>query len=47
MDGPSLEGYNTIAYSGTGTPYTKGIYGSNAIYLSSLRLYNACIIRFV
>ena len=47
MDGPSLEGYNATAYSGTGTPYTKGIYGSNAICSSSLRLYNACIIRFI
>ena len=47
MDGPSLEGHNAIAYSGTSTPYTKGIYRSNAICLSSLRLYNACIIRFI
>jgi hypothetical protein len=47
MDRPSLKGYNTIAYGGTSTPYTKGIYGSNAIYLSSLRLYNAYIIRFI
>ena len=47
MDGLSLEGYNAIAYSGTGTPFTKGIYRSNTIYLSSFRLYNAYIIRFI
>ena len=47
MDRLSLEGYNVIAYSGTSTSYTKGIYRSNSIYLSSLRLYNAYIIRFI
>ena len=47
MDRPSLEGHNAIAYSGTSTLYTKGTYGSNAICLSSLRLYSACIIRFI
>jgi len=47
MDGLFPEGHNAIAYSGTGTPYTKGTYGSNAIYLSSLGLYNTYIIRFI
>ena len=47
MDRLSPEGHNIIAYSGTSTPYTKGIYGSNTIYLSSLRLYNTYIIRFI
>ena len=47
MDRPSPEGYNVMAYSGTGTPYIKEIYGSNTIYLSSFRLYNTYTIHFV
>ena len=47
MDGPSLEGHDVTACSGTNTPYTKGTYGSNIICLSSLRLYNTYIIRFI
>ena len=44
MDRLSLEGYNITAYSGISTPYIKGRYRSNAIYLSSFKLYNVYII---
>ena len=47
MDRLSLEGYNITAYSGISTPYIKGRYRSNAIYLSSFKLYNVYIIYFV